>query len=597
MPRDVRRLRRAIGIGLGLQWRAAKRDTLIVVAVQVADAVILAVQLLLIQQILELLSQPDRPEFSAFVPALIGATATYALRSMTRSFVSERQSVIGEVVQRDVTDRILDAAVRAEVTDFEDPTFHDRLRRVRSETYRSVWNTVWAIVNLGSQITVMVSMVIVLASIAPAVLVVGAFGAVPFLWTNRRRSRLFYDVVVEQTQLIREREYLENLLTSRSAVPELRSLDLGRHLVRRVRRLQDRRVEALRHVASRRLRIALTGSLVSSLFGAAALALLVAIAVDGGLSVADAGVAVLALQQVTNQMRGAVDVIGEIDAAAPFLDDFDAFEREDRPRMQADRERGEPLPPLSTLSLDDVSFTYPGTNTTVLHGVSFTLRVGDVVAVVGENGSGKTTMAKLIAGLYEPTSGTIRWNGDDRAAFDRQSMRASVAMVFQEFGRYEVTAHENIAFGDISREDDRSGVHEAGLRAGVDEFLHELPQEYDTLLSRSFEHGVELSGGQWQRVAIARAFFRDAPILVLDEPTAALDPLAEHELFNRLRSLASGRTVLLISHRFSSVRSADKILVLDNGNLIEMGTHDELMAENGHYAEMFTVQAAPYAGG
>ncbi len=595
MPRDVRRLRRALGIGIGLQWRAAKRDTLIVVAMEIVDAIVLGAQLLVIRRILELLSQADRPEFSAFVPALLGAAATYAIRSVTRAFISERRTVIGDVVQRDVAERVLSAAARADVSDFEDPEFHDRLRRVRAETYRSVSNTVWALVTLGSQITVTISMIIVMATIAPQVLAVGALSALPFMWANRRRGQLFYDVVVEQTQLGREREYLENLVTNRSSVPELRSLDLADHLVGRIRTLYDLRIVAIRRLAARRLRLALTSSIVSSLFAAAALALLVAVAVDGRLTVAEAGVAVLALQQVTNQLRGAVDVFGEVDAAAPFLDDFDRFEREDAPRLQAAEEAGEPLPTLETLAMDNVSFTYPGTESEVLHAISFTLSAGEVIAVVGENGSGKTTIAKLLAGLYPPTSGTVRWNDIDRSSFDRASVRRSVSLVFQDFGRYEVTARENIAFGDVSRMDDMAAVHIAGERAGVDAFLDDLPSGYGTLLSRSFEHGVELSGGQWQRVAIARAFFRDAPILVLDEPTAALDPLAESELFKRLRALAVGRTVLLISHRFSTVRSADRILVFDKGCLIEVGNHDELMARRGHYAEMFTVQASPYS--
>lgn len=590
-------MRRAIGLGVALQWRAARRETLAVVAVQIVDAAVLAVQLLVIRHILDLLSRADRPSFADFVPALVTVTATYTARSVSRAFVREQQAVIGSVVQRDVTQRILGAASRAEVSDFENPDFHDRLVRLRTETYRHVWNVVWGIVGLASQVLVTLSMVVVLASIAPVVLIVGAVGALPFLWANRRMSSISYSVTVEQTALGRERVYLEDLLTSRSSAPELRSLGVGPHLVGRTRALYDRYIDALRTQGNRRLRVSLVSGVVASLLAAVALALLVAVAIDGRLTIAEAGVAVLALQQVTNQLRGMADALGEIDAATPFLHDFARFEAEDAPRLLAVTESPSALPPLESLVLDHVSFTYPGTEHEVLHEISLRLDSGDVVAVVGQNGSGKTTMAKLIGGLYEPTAGTIRWNGGDRATYDSEAVRRTVALVFQDFGRYELTARDNIAFGDIARLDDSSGVLEAARRSGADEFLSELPDGYSTLLSRSFEHGVELSGGQWQRVAIARAFFRDAPILVLDEPTAALDPLAEQELFERLRSLAAGRTVVLISHRFSTVRSADRILVLDAGRLIEQGTHEDLMALGGHYAEMFSVQAAPYTGG
>lgn len=592
----MRRLRRAFGIALALQWRAARRELVLVISTQALDAAVLAVQLVFIHNLLDLLSRSDRPSFSAFWPTIAGITACYIARSISRPFVSEQQWVMSELVQRDILGRVLAAASRADVEDFEDPAFHDRLNRVRNETYQNAWGLVWSFVNLASQVLVSVSMIVVLASIAPAVLLIGALGLLPFVWSNRRRNRLLYDLTIEQTAPLREREYLEDLLTTRASVPELRSLALGNHLVGRVRSLHDRRVVATRSVARRRFKVTLASSLVSSVLAAAALVVLVAVAVNGDLTVASAGVAVLALQQVTGQLRGIVDVFGQLDAAAPFLDDFDRFEREDLPRLQAATEHSDlPLPPLEALAFDDVSFTYPGTEHEVLHGLSVTVKAGEVVAVVGENGSGKTTVAKLVAGLYEPTSGRIMWNGADRTGFDRDVVRRSVALVFQDFGRYELTAHENVAFGDVGRLDDAAGVKSAAVRSGADEFLSELPKEYETLLSRSFEEGVELSGGQWQRVAIARAFFRDSPVLVLDEPTAALDPLAEHELFERLRDLAVGRTVILISHRFSTVRSADRILVLDEGRLIEEGTHDALMAARGHYAEMFTIQASPYS--
>ncbi|MGE0309543.1 MAG: ATP-binding cassette domain-containing protein, partial [Acidimicrobiia bacterium] len=408
MARDIRRLRRALGTAVSLQWRAARRETVVVIVTQAIDAAVLAGQLLFIRRLLELLSRVDRPAFSSFVPALIGIGFTYAFRSLSRPFISERQLVMGEVVQRDITERVLTAASRADVADFEDPEFHDRLRRVRNETYRSAWSLVWALVNLGSQLLVTVSMVIVLATIAPPVLLIGVVGLLPFAWANRRRNRLMYTLSIEQTAPSREREYLENLLTTRSSIPELRSLALGDHLISRIRTLYDVRIAAYRRIANQRMKVTATSSLVSALMSAGALALLVAVAVNGDLSVAQAGVAVLALQQVTAQLRGIVDVFGEIDQAAPFLDDFDRFEREDAPRLYAEKHAGAPLPSLQSLCLEDVSFTYPGTDEEVLHSISTMLRAGEIVAVVGQNGSGKTTIAKLIAGLYEPTSGMIR---------------------------------------------------------------------------------------------------------------------------------------------------------------------------------------------
>jgi ATP-binding cassette subfamily B protein len=218
----------------------------------------------------------------------------------------------------------------------------------------------------------------------------------------------------------------------------------------------------------------------------------------------------------------------------------------------------------------------------------------DVVALVGRNGSGKTTLAKILCGLYQPTSGRILWDGVDVAGADPAELRRGITAIFQDFVHYELTARDNIALGDHGRADDLAAVGRAAAMAGVDRLLAGLPEGYETRLSRSFEGGTELSVGQWQRVALARAFFRDAPFLVLDEPTAALDAEAEYELFEKIRALQRGRAVLLISHRFSSVRSSDRIYVLDNGAVVESGSHDELIRQNGRYAEMFTLQASAY---
>jgi ATP-binding cassette, subfamily B, bacterial len=276
-----------------------------------------------------------------------------------------------------------------------------------------------------------------------------------------------------------------------------------------------------------------------------------------------------------------------------FLDDFNSFV-ELVPELEAARPTGTAPASFSVLSVEAVSFAYPGTQLLALDDVTLQLHAGEICALVGENGSGKTTLAKLLCQLYVPTSGRILWDGVDTATCDRDALRRQVSVIFQDFGQYFLPAEMNIGVGDHERASDRESVIAAAREAGADDFLALLPQGYETILGRQFEGGVELSVGQWQRVAIARAFFRGAPFVILDEPTAALDPRAEHELFERIREVARDRTVLFISHRFSSVRCADRIFVLDHGRVVESGSHDELTENDGLYAELFTLQAAAY---
>jgi ATP-binding cassette subfamily B protein len=298
------------------------------------------------------------------------------------------------------------------------------------------------------------------------------------------------------------------------------------------------------------------------------------------------------------RVAAAANSAGALSETALFIDDYLALVEIGQPApngTESDPTAAAGDPPRALhVRAESVSFSYPGARGPALRDVSLEIAPGEVVALVGENGSGKTTLAKLLGGLYVPERGRVTLNGADTASSDRNELRRSVAVIFQDFIRYALPAHENIALGRHENLSDREGVRWAARVAGADEDLERLPDGYETMLGPAFEGGTDLSVGQWQRVALARALFRDAPFVILDEPTAALDARAEHDLFVRIRELLAGRSVLLISHRFPSVRMADRIHVMHAGTIVESGTHEELIARAGRYAELFGLQAATY---
>jgi len=251
-----------------------------------------------------------------------------------------------------------------------------------------------------------------------------------------------------------------------------------------------------------------------------------------------------------------------------------------------------------TIELRDVSFSYPGCEAKVLDKINLTFNSGEKIVLVGLNGAGKTTLIKLITRLYDPTEGAIYLDGRDIREYDPEALYDMFGIIFQDFGKYAVTAAENIEFGDVKRKVERENVKSAAISGDADEFIDELPRGYDTPLTRMFEHdGIELSGGQWQKLSVSRAFYKDSDILILDEPTAALDALAEQEIFDQFAELSKGKISIFVSHRLSSAVTADKIVVLKNGTVSELGTHSELMARNGDYHLLFSTQALRYTEG
>jgi ATP-binding cassette subfamily B protein len=349
----------------------------------------------------------------------------------------------------------------------------------------------------------------------------------------------------------------------------------------------------LRRTTRHRFRIAVAGTLGLAAALGAGIAGLLYLALSDRLGLADAATAAGALLILGERIMMTVNSVGEVYEAGLFVEDYTTF-LATAPTQHAATGTNPAPAAFERITVADVTFTYPAGVRPALRDVNLELRAGQIVALVGENGSGKTTLAKLLARLYLPQSGSIRWDGADTADVDPEQLRRRIAVIFQDFQHYDLPAWQNIGLGAVERIADRDAVRAAARRAGADTYLRGLPDGYDTILSPEYTGGRDLSIGQWQRVALARAFMRDAPLIILDEPTAALDARAEHELFASIRTMYAGRTVLFISHRFNTVRIADHIYVLHDGRIVEDGDHDALIARGGLYAELFTLQAAAY---
>ena len=633
-----RNLPRLLASAFAMVWAADRRRAIETYVLQLVLGIATGIQLLITRNLIAAVLDP---RVSRDPSPLLTQLAAMVVVETTSQFVQlyqqQQQQVLLEQIQRRAGLRVVDVASKVDMAQFETPEFQDRLSRAQQAMGR-LFQVTFSTVGLVRNLATIAGVAVALFLLEPLLLAVILVGFVPTWVTSMAISRRVHQFTWEMTPNDRKRAYVFSLFTAREHAKEVRVFGLTKYLRALYEQLSDERLARLLMHLRDRARLSFVGSLGSSILQAIGYGLLAWLTLTGRLGLPEAGAAAAAAGQLRGGLGGLVGSASSLYESSLFLYDAEIFlallqtlrrslgkergpDRFGRIEMRSvdfaypsqlpdagpsvgggDVDVNVPVPPPNVSGVLEVPngpteprrMRMPRVQRPALRGVSMEIRAGEVVALVGENGSGKTTLAKMLTGLYRPDRGTITWDGIDVATLDPDWLHDHVAVLFQDFARFMLTTKENIGLGRVEHIDDIDSIVTAAERSGAHAFIREWESGYDTVLGPVFAGGKDISIGQWQRIALARAFFRDAPLVILDEPTAALDARAEHDLFERMRGLFEGRSVLLISHRFSSVRSADRIYVLHEGEIVESGTHDELMALGGRYAELFTMQAKAY---
>ena len=502
-------------------------------------------------------------------------------------------ALLADKYTRHVSIEVMKHAAALDLATYEDPVFYDRLERARVQATDRL-GMIQSIGRLVQQVITAVSLSISIIVFSPWLLLLLIVGVIPAFLGESHFAFLGYATNFRQTPIRRQLDYLRVLGGSREAAKELKLFGLKEFLIERFTRLSDQIYHENVGLARRRL---IAGTLLSMIGTAgyySAYVFVVWRTIHGVLTIGELTFLSGAIVQASSNIQQIFSTLASIADQALFLTDLLAFFEMSPTIFSKPTALPAPRPIVRGFEFRNVSFRYPGGSRLVLNGLNFHLRPGERVALVGENGQGKTTIVKLMTRLYDPLEGQILLDGIDLREYSLEDLYREIGVIFQDFMRYEMTARENIAVGQIETLARLEPLQEAARKSMAAPVIERLPFNYEQMLGRRFEGGVDLSGGEWQKVALARAYLRNAQILILDEPTAALDARSEFEVFRRFAELTTGKTALFISHRFSTVRMADRVVVLENGKITEDGSHEELANLGGQYAEMFELQATHY---
>ncbi|MFD1535415.1 ABC transporter ATP-binding protein [Nonomuraea guangzhouensis] len=585
---------RLVAGAVGIVKKASPRDFSFVMIADVIQGIGVFAALIQVQQVLSNLIKAND---GAGTSGLLGAVTVFLCANVaiviSQAFINNRRIILSERTSMYVSGEILKVASLAELDDFDDSTFHDRLQRASASAAVRPAQMVHNLIRIGQALFTVAGSWVALVTVNVWIALVAAVVVVPIWIGGVRGGEQHFDFIRQTTPTDRNRNYLFELLTAREPAQEIRAFNTARYLTTRWHDVMSHRLNLMLRMLSKRFRSQLIASIGSNAVVALTAGILIMLNLSGVLTLAETATVAGILLLLSQRLQDTVMGTNEFFESAPLIRDLKDFLAME-PAL-AREVTGTPYAgSFDRIEVRDVAFAYRGSRRRALDGVSLTINAGEVIALVGENGSGKTTLAKLLAGLYPPSEGAILVDGVALSGIEAKSWRESVAVLFQNFIRYALPAEENIRLGSAEKQVGMDDVRAAARAAGADGFLAKLPNSYETILSPQFSEGQDLSLGQWQRVALARAFFRDAPLVILDEPSASLDARAERALFESVRDLYANRTVLLISHRFSTVRTADRIIVLHDGQIVEHGDHDSLMAADGLYAELFTMQASGF---
>jgi ATP-binding cassette subfamily B protein len=592
---------------LSMVWRTSRALTAASLLLRLVRAVMPVVTLfvgkLIIDNVVLLVQAPHKPEtlrlwlhsglLNWLMLLLVFEFALAVLGDVLGRVVSLIDSLLSERVTNASSVRLMEHAAELDLEDFEDSEFQDQLERARRQTSGRM-TLMGLLFSQAQDIVTVVSFAAGLIFYAPWLIALLVLALVPAFVGEAHFNAQSYSLDFVRTPERRELDYVRQTAASVETAKEVKIFGLNGFLIDRYIRLATDFYAANRRLALRRAGWGGLFTAIGTVGYYLAYAYITWRTLTGEFSVGDLTFLAGSFRRLRTLLEGLLTSFSSTASQALYLNDLFSFFEVKPEILSPANPRAFPDPIARGFEFEDVGFRYPGAGRWAVRHLSFTLHAGEVLALVGENGAGKTTLVKLLTRLYDPVEGRILLDGHDLREYDLEALRGNMGVIFQDFVRYNLSASDNIAVGKIASRSDRARIERAARRSQADEVIARLPRGYQQMIGKRFKDGVELSGGEWQKIAIARAYMREAAVLILDEPTAALDARSEFEVFQRFKELSSGKTAILISHRFSSVRMADRILVLADGGIEASGTHEELLAQAGRYSELFELQAAGY---